>query len=65
IQLTQTQQQMFRDYQIQISEKQLEIAKLKNSNNIDWTQIEKLNQEIAILRANFNTEKMKIRYSQN
>lgn len=58
-QLTQEQQQLLTNYQIQISEKQLEITKIRNSTNIDWNQIEKLNQEISEISIKLNTERMK------
>lgn len=65
INLTQAQQQMFKNYEIQISEKEIQITKIQNSGNVDWNQIERLNRDIAEIKAKINTERMQIEYQNN
>lgn len=62
IKLTQAQQQTFKNYEIQIFEKELQITKIQNSRNVDWNQIEQLNRDIAEIEAKINTERMQIEY---
>lgn len=61
--LTSAQQKTIDNYQLQIDEKRLEINKVMNSDNINWSQVEKLNKEIAEIRAKIKTEIMKTQYS--
>ncbi|MCF0171864.1 MAG: hypothetical protein HUJ87_15330 [Fusobacterium varium] len=61
--LTSTQQKAIDNYQLQIDEKRLEINKIMNSDSVNWNQIEKLNKEIAEIRAKIKTEIMKTQYS--
>ncbi len=50
---------------IDISERQLEIKREMLKNNPDWNKIEKLNQEIALKRAENKTMIMRERMEQN
>lgn len=61
--LTSAQQKTIDNYQLQIDEKKLEINKIMNSDNVNWNQVEKLNKEIAEIRAKIKTEIMKTQYS--
>ena len=62
IRLTSSQQRIIDNYQLQIDEKNFEINKILNSDNINWNQVEKLNKEIAEIRAKIETELMKLTY---
>ncbi|SKA11992.1 hypothetical protein SAMN02745174_02607, partial [Cetobacterium ceti] len=50
-----------------ISEKKLALKKLMLERNINWSQVEKLNEEIGDMSAKLKTDIMKYRYenSQN
>ncbi|SKA13407.1 hypothetical protein SAMN02745174_02641, partial [Cetobacterium ceti] len=50
-----------------ISEKKLALKKLMLERNINWSQVEKLNEEIGNISAKLKTDIMKYRYenSQN
>ncbi|OFL94142.1 hypothetical protein [Fusobacterium sp. HMSC073F01] len=61
--LTSAQQKTIDNYQLQIDEKRLEINKIINSDNVNWNEIEKLNKEIAEIKAEIRTEFMKSEYS--
>lgn len=63
IKLSSAQQKMFNNYQLQIDEKRLEMNKIMNSDTINWNRVEKLNKEIAEIRAKIKTEMMKVQYS--
>lgn len=49
----------FNEYQLQIERKRAEIAKFRNSDNIDWNQVAKLNREISEIEAKIEAELMK------
>lgn len=61
--LTSVQQKTVNNYQLQIDEKRLEVNKIINSDNVNWNEIEKLNKEIAEIKAKIRTEFMKSEYS--
>ncbi|MCJ8342182.1 MAG: hypothetical protein MJH09_04920 [Cetobacterium sp.] len=65
--LTDSQRDEIAKIKITISEKKLALKKLMLERNINWSQVEKLNEEIGDMSAKLKTDIMKYRYenSQN
>lgn len=59
--LTHEQQKLRTQSSIAIQEKQLAVRKEMAKDNVNWTNIEKLNREMANLRADQQTQMMKFR----
>ncbi|MEG0134375.1 MAG: hypothetical protein RR476_02695 [Cetobacterium sp.] len=59
--LTPEQQKLRSENSIAIQEKKLQVKKLLLNEKIDWTKVETVNKDIAILQAKQKTEMMKIR----
>ncbi|MBC2855566.1 hypothetical protein H3N56_03525 [Cetobacterium sp. 2A] len=59
--LTPEQQKLRSENSIAIQEKKLQVKKLLLNEKVDWTKVENVNKDIAILQAKQRTEMMKIR----
>lgn len=57
--LTPEQQKVMQRDMIAIQEKQLEVRKAMAEDKVDWNKVEKLNKEVANLRATHKTQMMK------
>ncbi|MGL6120148.1 MAG: hypothetical protein ACRC0V_06530 [Fusobacteriaceae bacterium] len=62
INLTTEQRETITKERITMDEKKLEIRKLMVTSNPDWKKVEKLNLELATLKAKSKTQMMKLRH---
>lgn len=55
--------QTLNSLEIRISEKELELSKAMNSNNINWDNVNKLNKDIYELRSEYKLQYIKLQNS--
>lgn len=60
--LTTEQKKEISKVKIALEEKKLELKKLMLENNVDWTKVQKLNQEMGNISAKLKTDMMKYKY---
>ncbi|SJZ52842.1 protein refolding chaperone Spy/CpxP family [Cetobacterium ceti] len=60
--LTEAQRKEISKVKIALEEKKLELKKLMLESNVDWSKVEKLNQEMGNISAKLKTDMMKYKY---